>query len=30
LPIIREMRKFGTNWLVPGAVRSTARSSRTR
>jgi DNA-binding HxlR family transcriptional regulator len=30
LPIIREMRKFGTNWLVPGAVRGTARSSRTR
>jgi DNA-binding HxlR family transcriptional regulator len=21
LPIIREMRKFGTNWLVPGASR---------
>lgn len=21
LPIIREMQKFGTNWLVPGALR---------
>ena len=27
LPIIREMRKFGTNWLVPGAARGAARSS---
>ena len=27
LPIIREMRKFGSNWLVPGAARGTARSS---
>ena len=30
LPIIREMRKFGTAWLVPGAARGAARSSRTR
>src|SRR6187402_3238009 len=30
LPIIREMRKFGSNWLVPGAARGAARSSRTR
>lgn len=30
LPIIREMRKFGTNWLVPEAARGAARSSRTR
>jgi DNA-binding HxlR family transcriptional regulator len=30
LPIIREMRKFGTNWLVPGAARGTARRSSTR
>ena len=28
LPIIREMRKFGTNWLVPGAARGAARSRR--
>jgi DNA-binding HxlR family transcriptional regulator len=27
LPIIREMRKFGSNWLVPGAARGAARSS---
>ena len=26
LPIIREMRKFGTNWLVPGAARGATRS----
>jgi DNA-binding HxlR family transcriptional regulator len=26
LPIIREMRKFGTNWLVPGADRTTGRA----
>ena len=24
LPIIREMRKFGSNWLVPGAARGAA------
>ena len=27
LPIIREMRKFGSNWLVPGAARGAARTS---
>jgi DNA-binding HxlR family transcriptional regulator len=30
LPIIREMRKFGTTWLVPGAERTTARRTGTR
>ena len=30
LPIIREMRKFGTTWLVPGAARTPARRSRSR
>ncbi len=30
LPIIREMRKFGTNWLVPGAARGAARPARAR
>jgi DNA-binding HxlR family transcriptional regulator len=30
LPIIREMRKFGTTWLVPGPARSPARRSRSR
>ena len=28
LPIIREMRKFGTNWLVPGAERGASKLFR--
>lgn len=30
MPIIREMRKFGMNWLVPGAARGAPRRSAVR